>query len=112
MRDDDRIPVPHMIEAAESALSFVAGRVRADLDHDRMLLFGVVRAIEVIGEAAAKVSEDTRMRASEVPWRAIVSMRNRLIHAYFDIDHDIVWQTATEEIPALLPSLRALLPGQ
>jgi uncharacterized protein with HEPN domain len=112
MRDEDRIRVLHMIEAAESALSFVAGRERADLDRDRMLLFGVVRAIEVIGEAAGRVSEDTRIIASEIPWTAIVSMRNRLIHAYFDIDRDIVWQTVTEEIPALLPSLRALLPGK
>ena len=112
MRDEDRIRILHMIEAAESALSFVAGRERADLDRDRMLLFGVVRAIEVIGEAAGRVSEDTRIIASEIPWTAIVSMRNRLIHAYFDIDRDIVWQTVTEEIPALLPSLRALLPGQ
>lgn len=109
MRDDDRIRILHMIEATESALSFVSGRKRSDLDEDRMLLFGVVRAIEVIGEAAGKISEDTRTNASEVPWTAIVSMRNRLIHAYFDIDRDIVWKTTTEELPALLRSLRVLL---
>jgi len=109
MRDDDRIRVLHMIESAESALSFVSGRDRPDLDRDRMLLFGVVRAIEVIGEAAGKVSEETQTAAPAIPWARIVSMRNRLIHAYFDIDHDIVWKTVTEEIPALLPSLRALL---
>jgi uncharacterized protein with HEPN domain len=112
MRDDDRIRILHMIEAAESALSFVAGRERADLDRDRMLLFGVVRAIEVIGEAAGKVSDDTRIAASEFPWRGIIAMRNRLVHAYFDIDRDIVWETVTGEIPALLPSLPALLSGQ
>ena len=109
MPDDDRIRVLHMIEAAESALSFASGRERADFDADRMLLFGVVRAIEVIGEAAGKISQDTRRAAPTIPWAAIVSMRNRLIHAYFDIDHDIVWKTVTEEIPALLPALRALL---
>jgi uncharacterized protein with HEPN domain len=110
MRDDDRIRVLHMIEAAESALSFVSGRERADLDRDRMLLFGVVRAIEVVGEAAGKVSEATRTAAPEIPWASIVSMRNRLIHAYFDIDRDIVWKTVTEEMPPVLSSLRALLP--
>ncbi len=77
-----------------------------------MLLFGVVRAIEVVGEAAGKVSEATRILASEIPWASIVSMRNRLIHAYFEIDRDIVWKTVTEEMPALLSSLRALLPDQ
>lgn len=57
MPDEDRIRLLHMIEAAESALSFVSGRQRADLDRDRLLLFGVVRAIEILGEAAGKVSE-------------------------------------------------------
>jgi uncharacterized protein with HEPN domain len=109
MRSEDRVRILHMIEAAEEASTFVADRQRADLDSDRMLLFAVVRAIEVIGEAAGSVTEETRAGASAVPWSAIVSMRNRLIHAYFDIDRDIVWRTVTEEIPALLPSLHALV---
>lgn len=111
MRDDDRVRIVHMIEAAEAVLSFVHGRERANLDCDRMLLFGVVRAIEVIGEAAANVSQGGRTEAPGIPWPAIIAMRNRLIHAYFEIDRDIVWKTATEEIPALLPWLRALLAG-
>lgn len=97
-----------MIDAAESIAAFIAGRQRADLDTDRMLLFAVVRAIEVIGEAAGKVSEDARAEAPDIPWGAIVSMRNRLIHGYFDIDTEVVWKTVTEELPALLPQLRAL----
>jgi len=74
-----------------------------------MLLFAVVRAIEVVGEAAAKVSEETRATAPDIPWSAIVSMRNRLIHGYFDIDADIVWKTATCELPPLPRRLRTLL---
>jgi uncharacterized protein with HEPN domain len=108
MRPDDAIRVRHMIEAAETARQFVAGRQRTDLDGDRMLLFALVRAVEIIGEAAAKVSVETRTEAPSVPWAAIVAMRNRLVHAYFDIDHDILWKTVTEEIPALLPLLRPL----
>lgn len=67
-----------------------------------------MRAIEVIGEAASKISEATRIDAPEIPWVAIVAMRNRLIHGYFDIDPDIVWATVNDEIPALLPLLQAL----
>jgi uncharacterized protein with HEPN domain len=70
----------------------------------------LVRAIEVIGEAASKLSADTRSATPSVPWWAIVAMRNRLIHAYFDIDRDILWKTVSEELPALLPLLRALGP--
>jgi uncharacterized protein with HEPN domain len=73
-----------------------------------MLLFALVRAIEVVGEAASKISEETRATHTGIPWRAIIGMRNRLIHAYFDINTAIVWQPVTQEIPALLPQLRAL----
>jgi uncharacterized protein with HEPN domain len=98
-----------MIDAADAVRQFMTGRQRADLDADRMLLFAVVRAVEVIGEAASKVSEETRAMAPGIPWGGIVSMRNRLIHGYFDIDTDIVWKTVTDELPALLPELRALV---
>jgi uncharacterized protein with HEPN domain len=75
-----------------------------------MLLFAVVRAIEVLGEAGTKVSEDMRSAPREIPWLAITSdMRNRLIHGYFDIDVDIVWNTASIEIPALLSDLRRIV---
>jgi uncharacterized protein with HEPN domain len=111
MPPEDRIRILHMIEAAESALNFVSGRRRADLNADRMLHFALVRAIEVVGEAASKISETTRGATADIPWRLVVSMRNRLIHAYFDVDNDVVWKTATEELPALLPRPRALVGG-
>jgi uncharacterized protein with HEPN domain len=96
MNVEDRLRLSHMIDAAESVLSFMAGRQRSDLDDDRMLLFAVVRAIEVIGEAASKVSEEFRAISPGVPWKAIVGMRNRLIHGYFDIDTEIVWKTVNQ----------------
>jgi uncharacterized protein with HEPN domain len=74
-----------------------------------MLLFAVVRAIEVLGEAAARVSDETQAVLVAVPWRSIIGMRNRLIHAYWDIDTETVWKTATAEVPSLLSVLRPLL---
>jgi uncharacterized protein with HEPN domain len=109
---EDSIRVQHMLEAAQTALGFISGRQASDLDSDRMLLFALVRAIEVIGEAAGKVSEELRHSSPEIPWTLIVSMRNRLIHAYFDIDHDILWKTVTKELPALLPRLQALIKSE
>ena len=109
MREDDRIRVGHMIEAGDSIRQFMSGRDRTALDTDRMLLFAVVRAIEVIGEAASKVSQEARDAAKAIPWRSIIGMRNRIVHAYWDIDTEIVWKTVTEEIPALLPLLRGLM---
>jgi uncharacterized protein with HEPN domain len=90
MRRDDAIRIRHMIEAAEACEHFVAERTRTDLETDLMLRFALVRAAEVFGEAASKVSPDARASAPSVPWREIVAMRKRLIHAYFDIDYDVL----------------------
>ena len=111
MRPEDGIRIRHMLEAAQSARQFVAGRQRSDLDTDTMLLFAVVQALQIVGEAASKISLETRSAAPSVPWARIIGMRNRLIHAYAAIDHDVVWRTVSEEIPTLLPLLLPLLPA-
>lgn len=108
MRPEDRTRLLHMIEAAETIADFVSGRAREALDKDRMLLFALVHAVEVFGEAAAKVSPELRAQSPEIPWAQIVAMRNRLVHAYFAIDGDILWKTVTLEIPQLLPVLKRL----
>lgn len=98
-----------MIDAAQAVSRFVARRTRADLDQDQMLLFAVVHAVQVLGEAASKVTPDTRIAHADIPWAAIVGMRNRLVHAYFDVDTELVWVAATQEIPALLQRLKAVV---
>lgn len=89
MQPDDRVRLEHMIDAVRSAQNFMRGRARADLDSDLMLLFAVVRAIEIVGEAASRVSADARAAMPGVPWSAVIGMRNRLVHAYFDINRGI-----------------------
>ena len=74
-----------------------------------MLLLSLVKALEMIGEAASKVTVETRESFPEIPWSEIVAMRNRLIHVYFDINVDIVWQTVIDDLPALESKLQALL---
>lgn len=112
MQPEDRVRIEHMREAAQTTLAFVEGRKRSDLDSDRLLLFAVVRALEVVGEAANKVSPTGRAALPQLPWRAIIGMRNRLIHGYFAIDTEIVWNTTQREIPALVALLDAALPSQ
>lgn len=109
MRPDDRVRLEHMVDAGETVLHLVDKRVRADLDSDVALRLALVRAIEIVGEAASRVSSETRDAFAMIPWAAIVGMRNRLSHAYFDIDYDIVWRTATDEVPSLLRLLRSVL---
>lgn len=98
-----------MIDAGEQALAFVDGRQRADLDSDPMLRLALTRAVEIMGEAAAQVSEAGRSELAAVPWPQIIGMRNRLVHAYFDINPNILWDTVQMALPALLDPLKASL---
>ena len=74
-----------------------------------MLQLALVRLIEIIGEAAARLSDDLKSEHNDIPWTAIVGMRNRLVHAYFDIDLDVVWDTVTVAVPDLLKQVKAIL---
>lgn len=105
MRDDDAVRIRHMLDAAHEAVGFAANRTAEDLSHDRMLLLSLVKCIEILGEAASRVTEETRGALPAIPWRDIVSMRNRLIHGYFDIDATTVWKTVVVELPALIRDL-------
>ncbi len=109
MRREDAIRLRHMLDAAEEATRFAAGASRASLDGNRMLTFAIVRAIEIIGEAAGKVTDETRSNYPDLPWDSMVAMRNRLIHAYFDVDLDRLWDTITEDLPPLISRLREIL---
>lgn len=94
-----------MLDAATQAVDFTSGRSRADLDVDQMLVLALVKAIEIVGEAASKVSDECKVDSPSIAWSDIVGMRNRLIHGYFDINLDIVWTTVQEELPPLIAQL-------
>ena len=106
---DDRDRLLHMLEAAEAALRFAASRTRADLDSDRMLLRALLQCIEVIGEAAARTSVEGRARSQGLPWPEIIKMRNILVHVYWGIDRDRVWDTVRGDLPGLVTILQATL---
>ncbi|MDZ7753026.1 MAG: HepT-like ribonuclease domain-containing protein [Gammaproteobacteria bacterium] len=109
MSPNDRYRLRHMAEAAEAALQFVQGRRREDLDHDRQLVMALTRAVEIVGEAATQVSAAGRTELPDIPWAQITGMRNRLVHAYFDVDLDILWDTVELALPPLLAKLQRAL---
>jgi len=98
----DRERLRHMLEAARDAVAFVQGRTRADLDRDRMLLHALVHCVQLIGEAAARVSEIQRQLLPGLPWAKMVGMRHILIHSYFEVDIDAVWRVVSEHLPDLI----------
>ena len=109
MRRDDEIRLRHMLDAAQEAVAFARGRTRADLDEDRQLVLALVKDVEIVGEAATQVTEPARQRLPQIPWKRIVGMRNRLVHAYFDINLDIVWKTVQGDLPVLISLLEPVI---
>jgi uncharacterized protein with HEPN domain len=98
-----------MRDAAVEVAAFVQGRTRETLDTDQLLVRGLSMSIGIIGEAASKISQENRETYSEIPWSQIIGMRNRLIHAYFEVNLDILWRVAIEEVPPLIDQLNKII---
>jgi uncharacterized protein with HEPN domain len=105
----DKVRIRHILDASKEAVEFAKGRSRAELDSDRKPNLSLVRLLEVIGEAARGISDEFRAQHTELPWKNMVGMRDRLIHGYYDVDLDIVWETANEDLPGLVSQLEEIL---
>lgn len=98
-----------MLENAEKALSFIGDMSYDDFCNDEKAVYAVIRAFEIIGEAARQVPEKVRNENPEVPWREITGMRNKLTHEYFGVNTKVVWRTVREDLPMLIPALKKIL---
>lgn len=98
-----------MLAAGRDAVAIARGRARADMDDDVMLRHALVRCVEIVGEAAARVADETRGRVPGLPWPRIVGMRHILAHAYYKVDLDAVWRVVGEHIPQMVPLLEEVL---
>lgn len=108
-RPRDRERLQHMLDYAQEASSMASGRSRGDLDTDRQFSLALARLLEIIGEAAARVQPETSSALPDVPWPQIVALRNRLIHGYDSVDHDILWNIVSQNLPSLIGRLEASL---
>ncbi|NJN72955.1 MAG: DUF86 domain-containing protein [Limnothrix sp. RL_2_0] len=106
---DDLTRLRHMRDAAQEILMFLDNQTKEDLSNNRMLQLAVIKDLEIIGEAANKVSGEIKRQYPAIPWRQMVGMRNRLVHVYFGINVGVIWRTVQENIPALLRDLEQAL---
>jgi len=110
MNESDVVRLRHLLDAAEEVVKFTTGETRASLDHDLKLVRALSMSIGIIGEAASSISADFQNSNPPIPWHQLIGMRNFLIHAYFNIDLDILWNTATQSVPSLIIELQKLIP--
>jgi uncharacterized protein with HEPN domain len=106
---DDRGRMEDILEYSREAVEMCRGRTRVDLDRDRMLNLALVRLLTVIGEAASRVSPAKRAETPKIAWPDVVGMRNRLIHAYDEVDLDVVWDVVQNDLPPLIAALSHIL---
>ena len=111
-RRDDTVLLRQMRDYAIHALNFSAGRDRTDLEVDLQLSFALTHAVEIVGEAARQVSEQTQEMYPQIPWSNIIGMRHRLAHGYDRVSYDILWETVVNNLPPLVQELDDILSGE
>lgn len=110
--DRDAVHLLDILDSARKIRTYIGGVTRDGFLRDTRLQDSVVRRLEIIGEAAGRVSSEFRGENPDIPWRAIRGMRNQMIHRYDDIDMDIVWETLERDIPRLIQTIESLAPWE
>ena len=108
---DDLMRIRHMLDHAREAVEMQGGKPPEDLEQNRMLQLALVRLIEIVGEAATRVSDAGQKRYPSIPWRKACGMRNRLVHGYDRVDLKVLWDTITDDLPPLIAELERILSG-
>jgi len=98
-----------MLDAARDAVTFAQGRTCGDLARDRQFALALVKCVEILGEAASQVSAEGQKEVVALPWREMIDMRHRLVHAYYDINLKILWRTVRDDLPPLIQVLQPLV---
>jgi uncharacterized protein with HEPN domain len=112
MPDDDLLYLAHMLDMARKAIDKTAGLEREDYDDDENLRLALTHLVQVIGEAARRVSQQTRTLHPEIPWREITGIRHIIVHDYMNVDEDVLWEVVTSDLPPLIALLEQIVPSE
>ena len=109
---NDRVYIQHMIDNSNKAINFIQDINRQDFDNDEKLRLALTHLLQIIGEAARRISPEFRSNHPQIPWKEIVGMRSKVVHDYLNVDEDIVWQTIKNDLPALILELEKILQSE
>jgi len=106
---EDAFYLKHILSAIERIELYLENKEKSNFNSDLLLQDGIIRQIEIIGEAAKHVSEGMRKKHPDVPWKDVAGMRDKLIHAYFGVDLAAVWNTVEKDLPPLKKNIGTIL---
>jgi len=109
MKKDDAVFLQHILDAIEQIGTYTKGVSGEQFMQNRLLQDGVIRQLEIIGEASRNLSSELRQRHAEVPWSQIIGLRNRIAHAYFSVELKIVWEIVQDDLPLLRQQVGSIL---
>ena len=109
MLTSDRVRLQHIVDAAKRIVVITRGRSRRDIEDDLVLPFALLALLQIIGEAARHVSDEYQEKHSEIDWQGMTGLRNRLAHAYFDVDYDVLYRVIQLDILPLISTIENLL---
>ncbi len=112
MPKDDWVYVAHMLDMSKQALEIVSNKTRSEFDEDIVLRLALTHLVQVISEAAQRVSKEFQQDHAQIPWREITGMRNRIVHDYLNVDEDVVWQVVRGDLPELAKIIQGVIPKQ
>lgn len=112
MEKNDEKRLTHMLEAAKDAMGFLQDKTRDDLDKDKQLTLSLLKSLEMIGEAASKVSKECQLDCEPVPWDRVIELKQQVVHTYWDIDRDWIWNRVTDDLPNIIKALEQLVPSR
>ena len=101
MQKDDNVRLRHMLDSAREAVHFAEGKIRGDLDGDRLLTLALMKCIEIIGEAAKNIPKPLQAKYNELPWQDMAKLRDKISHFYFGVKYEIVWKVVKERLPEI-----------
>ncbi len=109
MEQKDRKPLTHMLEMSREAMTLIQGRTREDLDTDKQLTLSLLKYLEMIGSASSRVSKACQNSCEPIPWDEVIEMKQQVVHTYWDIDRDWIWEKMENLLPSLVVALEILL---